>query len=77
MQSLSAQPKENLYDDPAILDQYNHLIHIDNEASLRKSIPVAPSIQVAGMLKYAKSCVGKDLSKIYAPVVVNEPCSTL
>lgn len=59
-----------------MLEQYRYLAHVDNDI-LRKSIPKAQYPSASFILKYVKSIVGSDLSRIIAPVNFNEPCSVL
>ena len=68
---------EDTYDDPLTLDLYNHLVHLDNEGLLRKSIAPAKGLTASFLLKYVKSCIGTDLSRIIAPVNFNEPLTVL
>jgi hypothetical protein len=51
-------------------------MHIDN-TKLRKSIPKGKAMNPAFLLKLIKNYVGADLSKIVAPVHLNEPISIL
>ena len=51
-------------------------MHVDN-SKLRKYIPSAKYPTAKFLIKYAKSLIGTDLSKMVAPVNVNEPCSVL
>lgn len=60
----------------AIQENYQYLMHVDNDV-LRKSIPNAQYPSASFLLKYIKSLVGSDLSKIVAPINFNEPCSVL
>ena len=59
-----------------MLEQFNHLVHVDN-GKLRKSLPPAKYITPAQIAKLVKNFVGMDLSKMVAPVNINEPCSIL
>ena len=56
---------------------FQNLIHVDNGSVLRKSLPKAKGLTAGFILKYGKSLLGQDLSKIVAPVNINEPCTVL